>query len=198
MTNYHHQNNIHVYQNACHIDLQAYMKSLKSITLYTQIDQFCDNQSQKLLGLTIFSILRSSIFLELLIFFPLIFKTKEVFCLSSRIINWNLLGFDFTELAWNQLSTFSRSYLRFEKIVRNVLIKLYSVLPSEKLQTSNFITLRNKWLINILKRSSPSIEPCGMPMYMSNEELKDDPILVLCLQWLRQFRINFKLILSRP
>ena len=31
------------------------MKSLKSITLYTQINQFCDNQSQKLLRLTIFS-----------------------------------------------------------------------------------------------------------------------------------------------
>ena len=62
---------------------------------------------------------RSSISLELLIAFPLIFKTKEVFCLSPRIINWNLLGFAFRELAWNQLSTFSRSYLRFEKIVSN-------------------------------------------------------------------------------
>ena len=101
MTNYHHQNNIYVYQNACHIGLQAYIKSLKSITLYTQIDQFCDNQSQKLLGLTIFSMLRSSIFLELLIFFPLIFKTKEVFCLSPRT-TWNLLGFAFRELALNQ------------------------------------------------------------------------------------------------
>ena len=31
------------------------MKNLKSITLYTQIHQFCNNQSQKLLRLTIFS-----------------------------------------------------------------------------------------------------------------------------------------------
>ena len=30
------------------------MKSLKSITLYTQIRHFCENQSQKLLRLTIF------------------------------------------------------------------------------------------------------------------------------------------------
>ena len=31
------------------------MKSLKSITLNTQIHQFCDNQSEKLLRLIIFS-----------------------------------------------------------------------------------------------------------------------------------------------
>ena len=62
---------------------------------------------------------RSLISLELLISFPLIFKTKGVFCLSPRIINWYLIGFAFRELAWNQLSTFSRPYLRFEKIVSN-------------------------------------------------------------------------------
>ena len=37
-----------VYHKAYHIDLQAYMKSLRSITVYSQIHQFCDNQSQKL------------------------------------------------------------------------------------------------------------------------------------------------------
>ena len=124
----------------------------------------------------------SSISLELLIFFSLIFKTKEVFCLSLRIINWNLLGLAFGELASNQLSTFSRSYFRFEKIGSNFWSKLHNVLSSAKLQTSDFITLRNKSLINILKRSDPSIEPCGTPMYVSNQELKDDPILILCLR----------------
>ena len=83
---------------------------------------------------------RSSISLELLIFFPLIFETKEVFCLSPRIINWNLLGLAFRKLAWNQLSTFSRSYLRFEKIVSNFLSKLYNMLSPAKLQTSDFTT----------------------------------------------------------
>ena len=95
---------------------------------------------------------RSSISLELLIFFPLIFKAKGVFCFSSRIINWNLLGFIFSELAWNQLSTFSRSYLRFEKIASNLLSKLCNVLSSAKLQTSDFITLRKRslsWIFRI-------------------------------------------------
>ena len=54
MTNYNHKyinytENISVYQNVCHIDLLASMKSSKSVTFYTQIHQFCDNQSQKLL-----------------------------------------------------------------------------------------------------------------------------------------------------
>ena len=84
---------------------------------------------------------RSSISLELLIFFPFIFKTKEVFCLSPRIINWNLLGFAFRELAWNQLSTFSRSYLRSEKIVSNFLSNLYNV-----------FWLKNFWFYNIEKQ----------------------------------------------
>ena len=128
---------------------------------------------------------RSSITLELLILFPLISKTKGVSCLSSRIINCNLLGFAFRELAWNQLSAFSRSYFRFEKILSNFLSKLYNVLSSAKLQSSDFITLRKKPLINILKRSSPSIEPCGTPMNILNQELKDDPILVPCLPWRR-------------
>ena len=128
---------------------------------------------------------RSSISLELLILFPLIFKTKGVSCLSSRVINCNLLGFAFRELAWNQLSAFSRSYFRFEKILSNFLSKRYNVLSSEKLQSSDFITLRKRPLINILKRSGPSIEPCGTPMNISNQELKDDSILVLCLPWRR-------------
>ena len=38
-----------VYKKACDVDFLASMKSLMSITLYTQIHQFCDNQSQKLL-----------------------------------------------------------------------------------------------------------------------------------------------------
>ena len=83
-----------------------------------------------------------------------IYNTKEVFCLSPRIINWNLLGFAFRELAWNQLSRFSRSYLRFEKIMSNFLSKLYNVLSPAKLQTSDFIKLRNKSLINVLKRDA--------------------------------------------
>ena len=118
------------------------------------------------------TIQRSSISLELLIFFPLKFKTKRLFCLSPRIINSNLLGFASRELAWNQLSTFARLYLRFEKIVSNFLPKLYNVLSSAKLQISDFITLRKRSLINILKGSGPSIESCGTTMYMSNQELK--------------------------
>ena len=60
MTSYHHKqvkhtSNISIYQKACHIDLLASMKFLRSITLYTQIHQFCNYQSQKLLRLTIFS-----------------------------------------------------------------------------------------------------------------------------------------------
>ena len=53
-------------------------------------------------------------------------------------------------------------------------------MSSVKLQTSDFTMLRSKSLINLLKRSDPTIEPCEMPMYISNQELKDDPILVLC------------------
>ena len=59
MTNYHHKQvkhtvSISVYQGACHIEFLTSMKRLKSITLYTQIHQFLDNQSQKLLRITIF------------------------------------------------------------------------------------------------------------------------------------------------
>ena len=77
-------------------------------------------------------------------FFPLIFKSKEVFCLSPRILNWNLLEFDFRELASYQLSTFSRLYLSSEKIVSST---LYNVLSSTNFQTSDFTTLRSKSLI---------------------------------------------------
>ena len=60
MSNYHHKyviqtEDISVHQKACHIDLLASMKSLKIITQFTQIHQSYDNQSQKLLRLTIFS-----------------------------------------------------------------------------------------------------------------------------------------------
>ena len=44
-----------VYHEAFHINLQSSMKILKSISLYTQIHQFRDNQSKKLLRFTIFS-----------------------------------------------------------------------------------------------------------------------------------------------
>ena len=42
-------------KSAHNIDFLACMKSLKSITLYTQIDQYSDSQSQKLLILTMIS-----------------------------------------------------------------------------------------------------------------------------------------------
>ena len=59
MANYHHKyvkhtDNISVYQKACHIDFLDSMKSLRSIILYTQINQLCENQSEELLRLTIF------------------------------------------------------------------------------------------------------------------------------------------------
>ena len=44
MTNYHkkqlkHHDNVSMYNKVCHIDLKIFIKSLKSITLYTQIHQ---------------------------------------------------------------------------------------------------------------------------------------------------------------
>ena len=45
---------ISVDQKSCHIELLTSINSLKSITPYTQIYQLCDNQSQKLLRVTIF------------------------------------------------------------------------------------------------------------------------------------------------
>ena len=45
---------ISVDQKSCHIELLTSIKSLKSITLYTQIYQLWDNQSQNLLRPTIF------------------------------------------------------------------------------------------------------------------------------------------------
>ena len=44
-----------MYHKACHIDLQAAMKSLKTITLYIQIHHLYDNWCQKLLRVAIFS-----------------------------------------------------------------------------------------------------------------------------------------------
>ena len=51
--------------------------------------------------------------------------------------------------------------MTFEKIVSKFLSKQYNLLPSAKLQTSDFTKLRNKSLTNILKRGGPSIESCG-------------------------------------
>ena len=77
---------------------------------------------------------------------------KKVFCLSPRIISWIFLGFACRELIWNQLNTFLRPYLS------TFLSELCNVLSSAKLQTCDFTVLKNKLLINIWKRSGPSIE----------------------------------------
>ena len=52
--------------------------------------------------------------------------------------------------------------------------------------------------MKMLKSKGPKIDPCGIPVIMSYQELKEQPILVLCLRLFRWSKILFKLILSRP
>ena len=86
----------------------------------------------------------------------------------------------FIELILNQSNTFPRSYLRFENTCFRFLLQLYSVLSSPKLQTSDFVTDKNKSFIKTLKRRGPRIDPCGMPVLISHRELKEEPIFVRC------------------
>ena len=56
MTNYHRKkmkdmDGMSVYEKACHIGFLLSMKKLKSVTLCTHLCLFCDNQSQKSMGL---------------------------------------------------------------------------------------------------------------------------------------------------
>ena len=64
--------------------------------------------------------------------------------------------------------------------IPNSLSQLCSVLSSAKLYT-DLIRRRNKSLMKMLKSKSPKIDPCAIPVIMSYEELKGQPILVLCL-----------------
>ena len=50
----------------------------------------------------------------------------------------------------------------------------------------------------MLKSKGPKTDPCGIPVVISYQELKEQPILVLCLRLFRWSKILFKLILSRP
>ena len=65
--------------------------------------------------------------------------------------------------------------------IPNSLSQLCSVLSSAKLYISDLIRRKNKSLMKMLKSKSPKIDPCAIPVIMSYEELKGQPILVLCL-----------------
>ena len=59
------------------------------------------------------------------------------------------------------------------------------MLSSAKLHISDLIWRRNKSLMKMLKSKGPKIDPCGIPAMMSYQELKEQPILVLCLRLFR-------------
>ena len=77
------------------------------------------------------------------------------------------------------------SYLRFDMTAPNSLLQLQSVLPAAKLHISDLIWRRKKSLMKMLKSKGPKIDPSGIPVIMSYQELKEQPILVLCLQLFR-------------
>ena len=51
----------------------------------------------------------------------------------------------------------------------------YIVLPSAKLQISDFSTKNNISLMNILNNDGPNIEPCGIPRQISDFLLYEEP-----------------------
>ena len=69
--------------------------------------------------------------------------------------------------------------------VPNSLLQLWNVLSSAKLHISDLTWRRYKSLMTMLKSKGPKIDPCGIPVIMSYQELKEQPILVLCLRLFR-------------
>ena len=61
---------------------------------------------------------------------------------------------------------------------------IYSIVIA-KLQISDFSTKKEISLINILNKSGPNIEPCGIPRETSDHFLYKEPIAVLCFLKLR-------------
>ena len=57
---------------------------------------------------------------------------------------------------------------------------------------------KNKSLINILNEKGPRIEPCGTTVLISQQELNDEPILVLRILQVRQSSKSLKLASSTP
>ena len=76
------------------------------------------------------------------------------------------------------------SHLRFDMTV-NSLSQLLSVLSSAKLHIFDLIWRRNKPLMKMLKSKGPKIGPCVIRVTISYQELKEQPILVLCLRLFR-------------
>ena len=64
-------------------------------------------------------------------------------------------------------------------------MQLYSVLSPVKLQTSDFVMEKNKSFMKISNRRGPRINLCGTPVLISHQELKDEPVLVLCFRLVR-------------
>ena len=59
------------------------------------------------------------------------------------------------------------------------------LLPSAKLQISHFAEKKNKSLIKILKSKGPSIEPCGITFNVFVQSPNIEPILILCVRFVR-------------
>ena len=64
-------------------------------------------------------------------------------------------------------------HLRFDLTVPNSLSQLQGVLSSAKLHTADLIWRRNKSLMKILVSKGPKIDPFGVPVIMSCQELKE-------------------------
>ena len=59
------------------------------------------------------------------------------------------------------------------------------MLSSAKIQTSDIVMEKNESFMKVLKRKGPMIDPCGTPVLISHDELKDEPIFILCFRFVR-------------
>ena len=62
----------------------------------------------------------------------------------------------------------------------------------------DFFKEKNKSFMKILKRRGPMIDPCGTPVLISQHELKDEPVFVLCFRLVRKSNNNRRLPFSMP
>ena len=105
----------------------------------------------------------SSTSLKLLIFLTLIFKAKEVLCLSPRITKWNLRNWFWTNSKhfWDHIWDLKKHFLIFCQ-------KCIMCCHPRNRKTSDFAILRDKSLINIFKKKRPK----NWPLWNANVDVK--------------------------
>ena len=104
----------------------------------------------------------------------------SMFLYFKRNISWNFDGLATISLSLSHCISVFVSISSLKEMVSNSFPQAYRVVSSTKIQI----------LIKTLKRTGPSIDPCGAPSIISNHSLKDEPTLTPCCMKVRFIMIS--------